>query len=78
LKDGDLVSEYSLTIIKGKGNNEKIFAQQIEVGLKIEVKKDILEILKNHEYIKDHFTLNIKRLNRWIYSVYFDKKCNHI
>lgn len=77
MKVGDDLSEYSLTIVKGKGNSEKVFAQKIEVGLKIEVREDILNILNSQEYIKDHFKLNVLKLDDDWYSVYFDKKCEH-
>jgi hypothetical protein len=70
------VPDYKLTIVKGK-DYEKVFAEEIKVGLKVEVREDIVSTLKNNEYIKDHFKLTVKRLNRWWYSVYFDKKCKH-
>ena len=49
-------------------------AVKIEVGLKVNVRDFVLEILKNEPYIIDNFKLNIRRLNRWWYSIYFDNK----
>lgn len=47
---------------------------KLEDGLKIECREDILEYLQSHPYVQDNFNLNIKRLNRWWYSIYFEKK----
>jgi hypothetical protein len=44
------------------------------VGLKVEVRDNVLKEIQEEEYIKENFKLNIRRLNRWWYSVYFDKK----
>ena len=41
---------------------------------KFEVRDYYLEELKTNKIIQDNFNLNIKRLNRWWYSVYFDPK----
>jgi hypothetical protein len=46
-------------------------------GLKLEVNEKVLNNLVNEPYIQENFKLNIKRLNRWRYSVYFAKKCKH-
>lgn len=47
---------------------------KLEVGLKIECRDYIYQSLLQQKYIQDNFKLNVKRLNRWWYSVYFDKK----
>ena len=49
-------------------------AVEIKDGLKIRCKEDLLSILENDPYITMNFVLNIKRLNRWWYSVYFKNK----
>lgn len=49
----------------------------VEIGLKIKVRDFIYEQIINDTIIMENFKLNVKRLNRWWYSVYFDKKCNH-
>lgn len=54
--------------------DKRIKAVEIKHGLKIEVRDYILENIKNEQYVKDNYNLNIKRLNRWWYSVYFDEK----
>ena len=54
-------------------SNEKKIVK-IQVGLKITTRDFILKELQENEYIRENFKLNIKRLNRWWYSVYFDKK----
>lgn len=41
---------------------------------KLKVRDYYLEKLKNNNFIQDNFNLNIVRLNRWWYSVYFDPK----
>jgi len=56
-----------------KNNNyQKIVP--LEIGLKLTVNKEFLETLELNEYIKSNFKLNIKRLNRWYWSIYFDEK----
>jgi hypothetical protein len=55
-------------------NEPKIRAIEINVGTKIECRDFKLKELQENEYIKSNFKLNIKRLNRWWYSVYFDNK----
>lgn len=49
----------------------------LKVGTKIECRDFILEKIKNEPFIQDNFKLNVKRLNRWWYSVYFAEICNH-
>lgn len=53
-------------------NEKKIV--KIEKGLKVEIRDNTLKEIQADEYIKENFKLNIKRLNRWWYSVYFDNK----
>lgn len=45
----------------------------IKVGLKIRVREKQLLELQQSETINKQFKLNIKRVNRWWYSVYFDE-----
>lgn len=47
---------------------------KLEVGLKIECRDTVYQNLLQEKYIQDNFKLNVKRLNRWWYSVYFDRK----
>lgn len=47
---------------------------EVKAGLKVEVRDNVLKEIQAEEYIEENFKLNIKRLNRWWYSVYFDKK----
>lgn len=54
-------------------NNEKKIVE-IKKGLKVEVNEKVLKQIQDEKYIADNFKLNIKRLNRWRYSIYFDKK----
>lgn len=47
-------------------------------GAKIRVRDKIYEELKINEDITNRFQLNIKRINRWWYSIYFkERKCEH-
>ena len=55
----------------------KYYGVLIEVGLKVSVRDCVLSNLKDNPYILQNFKLNIKRINRWWYSVYFDKICKH-
>lgn len=57
--------------------NHFIKAVKVEKGLKVDVRDYILKQWQEEPYIKENFKLNIKRLNRWWYSVYFDDICNH-
>ena len=61
-----------LELRQGKGN-KKIFTCKLEVGADIECRDYILKELQENAYIQKTFKLNIKRLNRWWYRVYFDK-----
>lgn len=54
-----------------------VHAVEVGVGMKLEVRDYFLEELKNMPNIKDKFKLNIRRLNRWWYIVYFDEICKH-
>lgn len=55
--------------------HNKDFAQcvPLKVGLKVRVNQQMLSELQSSEYINQKFTLEIKRLNRWYWSVYFDE-----
>ena len=63
-------------LVSGKGVSEieELRAVEIREDLKIKCKEDLLNLLKNDTYIIMNFVLNIKRLNRWWYSVYFKNK----
>ena len=54
-------------------NNDFSQCAPIKVGLKIRVDQQMLDKLQSDDYIQSKFKLNIKRLNRWWYSVYFDE-----
>lgn len=63
-----------LSVYTYAGYVGKLHGIPIEVGLKIEVRDTIYNELKNNKYIRDNFKLNVRRLNRWWYSIYFDIK----
>jgi hypothetical protein len=74
-------SEDDVAVLRGKNILNESFNLEknpltikIEEGLKIEARESIYESLKNNPYIQNNFKLNVKRLNRWWYSIYFDKK----
>ena len=46
---------------------------EVKHGLKLEIRDSLLKIIQEEEYIKNNFKLNIRRINRWWYSVYFEK-----
>lgn len=52
----------------------KVRVIEIKHGIKVEVRDYVYENLKNEKYIQDNFELNVRRLNRWWYSVYFKAK----
>ena len=54
----------------GKGS-KKVFGCELKNGVKVEVRDFILKEMQSNEYITSRFQLNIKRINRWWYSVYF-------
>ena len=54
-------------------NNDFSQCVPIKVGLKIRVDQQMLDKLQSDDYIQSKFKLNVKRLNRWWYSVYFDE-----
>lgn len=58
-------------------DQSSVRAVPVEVGLKVSVRDCVLNDLKDNSYIQQNFKLNIKRINRWWYSVYFDKICKH-
>jgi hypothetical protein len=49
-------------------------AIEIRDGLKIEVKERVVNELLEHKELNEEFQLNIKRKNRWYWSVYFKAK----
>ena len=55
-------------VISNMIRNEQLYYKPLLHG------KDLLNLLKNDPYITMNFVLNIKRLNRWWYSVYFKNK----
>ena len=66
-------TSFHITLVRGKGNNEKVFAELIRFGLKVEVSEDVMNTIKEHPYIQSNFKLNIKRLNKYRWSIYFDE-----
>lgn len=73
--------ENDVIVLRGKDVPNEYFNLEanlltikIKEGLNIEVREDIYEELKNDPDIQEKFKLNVKRLNRWWYSIYFDKK----
>jgi len=60
-----------LTIKYDKNNNIK-YAVPITHGLKVEMRDYIYEEIINNQWINENFKLNVKRMNRWWYSVYFE------
>jgi len=46
-------------------------AFKIEHGLKIKVKKEALDRFINNQELKKDFQMNVKRVDRWWWSVYF-------
>jgi len=46
---------------------------KIEHGLKILCKEDLMNNLLSNNELKKEFQLNIKRKNRWYWSIYFKK-----
>ena len=53
-----------------------VYLIYVEDGLKLKMKKIELERLQSNLEFLNQYQLNIKRLNRWWYSVYFKKKEN--
>ncbi len=60
-----------LELRQGK-ENKKIFTCELKVGTDIECRDYILKEIQQNVYIQKNFKLNVKRLNRWWYRVYFD------
>jgi len=58
--------------VRDETNKPKVV--EVKHGLKLEIRDSLLKIIQEEEYIKNNFKLNIRRINRWWYSVYFDKK----
>lgn len=56
-----------------KNDYNDIMVVLVADGLKIELRKEALDKLSAEQYIIDNFNLNIMRINRWWYSVYFEK-----
>jgi len=78
-KDTDEIVFTGKTITKQIAHNvsstsTSISAVELKVGLKIEVREEMLKKLQNEPYIIENFKLNIVRKNRWWYSIYFDNK----
>ena len=63
----------SIHILDSDIKQGQIRAVPIEVGLKIKMRDYVYKNLINNTDIQSKFKLNVKRLNRWWYSVYFDE-----
>ena len=57
--------------VRDETNKPKVM--EVKHGLKLEIRDSLLKIIQEEEYIKNNFKLNIRRINRWWYSVYFEK-----
>jgi len=57
--------------VRDETNKPKVV--EVKHGLKLEIRDSLLKIIQEEEYIKNNFKLNIRRINRWWYSVYFEK-----
>lgn len=57
--------------VRDETNKPKVI--EVRHGLKLEIRDSLLKIIQEEEYIKNNFKLNIRRINRWWYSVYFEK-----
>ena len=55
---------------------DEIYGARLQVGLEVKVRENVLNRIKNNTYIQENFKLNIKKLNRWSYSIYFDELPN--
>lgn len=66
--------DYQFIEYRGGKGNKKLFAMELKDGAKAEVRDYILKEFESNLYIQENYKLNIKRLNRWWYSVYFAKK----
>ena len=49
-------------------------AVKIEDGLKICVREDLMKQTISENELSKKFDFNIKRINRWYWSIYFKKK----
>ena len=56
-------------------DTDSIRVVEVKHGLKIDIREDVLKQLQNNIYIQNNFQLNIKRRNRWWFSVYFQGIC---
>lgn len=59
-----------------EGGVELVATIRIEHGLKVDVRDFVLKELKGDPDIQRQFKLNVRRLNRWWHSVYFEEKTN--
>jgi hypothetical protein len=72
-----LNDDEELKIVPAEINDNMARVIPLEVGSKIECRDFMLEKIVNQPIVQNNFKLRIKRLNRWWYSVYFDKICKH-
>ena len=60
-----------LTTKYDKSNNIR-YSVQITHGLTVEVRDYIYDEIVNDKWVNDNFKLNVTRMNRWWYKVYFE------
>lgn len=65
--------EEDVFVIMNTDNQPKnmVSAYKITCGSKVEVRDYVYEEIINNEKLNKDFRMNVKRLNRWWYSIYF-------
>lgn len=66
--------DYGDVYLKNDKDNNGIYTIPVGHGLKISCRDYVLKELEECDPIMSKFKLNIKRLNRWWFSVYFQDK----
>jgi hypothetical protein len=71
---GETIPTKDFTVSYDAENKNRVI--EIKAGDVIEVRDTIYEKIINNKTITDKYDLNVKRRNRWWYSVYFGEKKN--
>lgn len=68
LDDNEVMGVYG---IDESSDSNEIRGVMLRHGMRLSVRDFVLENLVKEDYVLKNFRLNIKRKNRWWYSVYF-------
>jgi len=78
IKDKPIDANINDIYIASVPNPDYCNAVPVTFGLKIKCNKEMLDHILSEQYMKENFTLNIKKVNENVFNIYFDKKHDNL